>query len=156
MCYWQVFPSYYHKLNKTKSLCKSLGKLLEFQTKVLIIISIISISLLFADSISTDIALERGLAEGNPNSRIILETYGVLGLYLVSLFFSVLVVLLVIAYIGFSRSIGWMGKKCSCATRTIKVYRWLIFLIFFILLLILTLQRALTVANNILLILQYT
>ena len=113
---------------------------MEFQTKILIVIAIILIGLFFADSISTDIALGRGLAEGNPNSRLILETYGVVGLYGISLIFSVLVVLLIIAYFGFSRSIGWMGKKCSCATRTIKVYRWLIFLIFFILLLILTAQ----------------
>ena len=119
------------------------------------LLAVILIILFFADSITTDVALRVGLVEGNPNSRIILETYGMLGLYLTSLFLSALACIAVASNSFLSRIIDWIARKETSPAKTVRLMKFIVFLVFFVALLLFAIQRFLVVANNISLIINH-
>src|SRR4030067_1561355 len=126
------------------------------RTKSLIISAIILVILIFADAISTQIALRiPELEEGNPNSKRILDEYGLLGLFLSSFLLWIPVLIIPVIYFVSSRGLTYLANK----DKKPKIYNsleWFVFGVCFLILAASIIVRANTVATNVYLITVYS
>ncbi len=117
-------------------------------TKMLLILAILLCCLFYADIITTQFGLSRGLFEANPDSIIILGRYGIDGLYFVATLLSTIPFLIALCNSILSRKIDVLVSQKKISLNKAKLLRNLLFLIFFIILLLLGIQRLFVVASN--------